>query len=183
MAICATCGTAFTKKPGSQQHCSVGCRYWPKVDKREPDECWPWQGAVSRHGYGKFSIGRKEYAASNMAYRLARGDVPAGMLVCHSCDNRACCNPSHLFLGTFADNNGDARRKDRTAFGERNSRAKLTSSEVVAIRERVHRGDAKADVAREYGVDKTLIGRICAGQAWVRAGGPITPIGAPHVWR
>lgn len=177
---CATCGKTFQKTSNNQVHCSVGCRFWPNVQKGLPGECWTWTRSVNRYGYGKFAVGRKEYNASRMAYILANGGIAEGKVVCHRCDNPLCCNPSHLFAGTTEENNKDAKAKNRTAYGVRNYKAKLTESDVLDIRERVAAGAMKADIARRYRVDKALVGRICAGLLWERVAGPITPQGTAH---
>ena len=95
-------------------------RFWSKVDKS--GDCWVWTAAVvgSRNpkfdhvgGYGVFGIGRKVYRAHRVSWEMAHGPIPDGMLVCHSCDNRGCVRPSHLFLGDQADNVRDMDSKGR----------------------------------------------------------------------
>lgn len=138
-------------------------RFWPKVDKRGPDECWEWQAYVLPNGYGLIGRGRAgegmEYA-HRQSYLLAHGDIPPGLFVCHRCDNRRCVNPSHLFLGTIADNNADAAAKGRSALGERNGMAKLTDAQVREIRSLKAAGIPQADLARNYGVGPMQISRI-----------------------
>jgi hypothetical protein len=76
-------------------------------------ECWEWRGARSADGYGQRRIGGKLLYLHRLAYEWAAGAIPAGMLVCHRCDNPPCCNPDHLFLGSRADNARDMCRKGR----------------------------------------------------------------------
>ena len=84
-------------------------RFWSKVDNS--GDCWEWRGAISKSGYGSFGAMGKTMRAHRMAWILARGEIPAGMCVCHSCDNKKCVRPEHLFLGTQRDNLDDAMKK------------------------------------------------------------------------
>ena len=101
---------------------------YEKIDLRGPDECWPWMGRLTlkQDGYGYIGIGGKEYVAHRVAFALANpGKIEFAApknksekgFVLHSCDNRICCNPSHLFLGSYDDNNKDASRKWRSGGG------------------------------------------------------------------
>jgi hypothetical protein len=93
-------------------------RFWAKVADMESDGCWEWRGARNQDGYGvvgwKENGGTRTTTASRIAVELTTGEpIPAGLLVCHECDNPPCCNPNHLFLGTYTDNVRDAMRKGR----------------------------------------------------------------------
>lgn len=81
--------------------------FWEKVEKNGPDECWPWLASVSLSGHGKMRWGSQRRSAQRVSYELNVGPIPPGLLVRHACSNTRCVNPSHLVLGTIADNNAD----------------------------------------------------------------------------
>jgi hypothetical protein len=94
--------------------------WWSKVDKRGPDDCWPWKAGRDKDGYGKFAIGlggkkQRHVRAHRFGYEALVGPIPPGHVVCHSCDNPPCQNPTHWFTGTPLDNNDDKVRKNRHA--------------------------------------------------------------------
>jgi len=91
-------------------------RFWAKVDVREHDECWDWKSTAVAAGYGRIKISQKLYSAHRVAFFLANPDVDiTGKkdVVMHYCDNRRCCNPAHLRLGTLRDNFMDMLQKGR----------------------------------------------------------------------
>lgn len=102
-----------------EKWCTPEIRFWRKV-KKGPG-CWEWQGCTNlingRNGYGLWRANNKLWPAHRYAYTLLVGPIPAGLFVCHSCDNRKCVNPEHLWLGTAADNAHDRDRKGRTIVG------------------------------------------------------------------
>lgn len=143
-------------------------RFWDFVVKpNDPDACWEWLGAKKEHGYGVLWRGRKKglVRATRLSYGIAYlggAEPDPSMLVCHSCDNPPCCNPSHLFLGTFKDNTRDAVDKRRHAHGE-TSYAKLTTEQVMEI---LASKGSQSKTAAKYGVSQSLIGMIRRGERW-----------------
>jgi hypothetical protein len=149
-------------------------RFWEKVDKRGPDDCWEWQAGFLSGGYGHFRTkvdGVPINGAHRFSYVLHNGPIPDGMSVCHRCDNPRCVNPTHLWLGTTADNNADRYAKGRHGLhtgtpGEAHPKARLTEQQVLEIRQRFANGERCADLARAYGMHKNTISQILCRRIW-----------------
>lgn len=99
------------------------------------NDCWVWKGAKTFNGYGRVSVaGRGTLRIHRYSFEVTNGDIPRGMLVLHSCDNRLCFNPKHLFLGTYKDNSEDMKTKGRSPKNRTgqslsiSSKAKLSAS-------------------------------------------------------
>lgn len=146
--------------------------FWSQVDRsRGAQACWPWLGYLHHTGYGIAYAGgivdsaskSQNVRAHRIAFLIANGDVLGLLHVCHSCDNRSCCNPAHLFLGTAKDNMADMVQKDRHARGERNQNAKLTDEVVRLIRSDAR--DSRA-LALELGVTPGLVRQVRQGRIW-----------------
>lgn len=142
--------------------------FWAKV--RREDECWVWCGYIGRGGYGR--LNRKEvvstgsYSAHRYSWLLSYGAIPNGVTVCHTCDNRRCVRPDHLFLGTILDNMADMRKKGRSSRGERNSRAKMTEETVRQLRSRVQDGISQRQIAVEFGLTQSTVSHIATKRLW-----------------
>lgn len=147
------------------QWLSVEERFWKWTDKRGPDECWLWTGALMSTGYGLLGRNGRPGTAHRYSVFLATGREPEGH-VCHRCDNRACVNPAHLFVGTPADNIADMVAKGRQAVGEDASRTKLKAEQVLEIKKRLQRGESARNIAPDYPVTLSNIYCIAAGKTW-----------------
>ncbi len=181
---CEWCGHMFAPDPhelrrGRGKCCSLKCaaskprrlslmdRFLKKVNKTET--CWLWIGGKSSYGYAKLWNGKKPELASRISWRLFKSDIPDGMCICHRCDNPACVNPDHLFLGTKSDNNVDRAQKgrNRDQRGEKNEIAKLTAEQVLEIRQRHAAGGVtQRRLASEYGVCFQAIHDIIRRRNW-----------------
>jgi hypothetical protein len=159
-------------------HLSLAERLTRRVDSSGgPDVCWPFSGTLV-NGYGTIwsgGAGGKMLKAHRVAWETSVGPLPSdtsvgarGTLVLHRCDNRVCCNPAHLFLGTQLDNMRDMEAKGRTAkrAGSANGNAKLLEADVLRIRERCGKGETRTAVAADYGMTSEAIGLIASGKTW-----------------
>ena len=178
---CAHCEIPFDVYPsgiGVRVHCSRKClgasransagRFWQRVDKLGPDECWEWQGKRdAKNGYGGLHWMGKTMRAHRVALSLVDGDWDNRLLVCHSCDNPRCCNPAHLWRGTNKDNMLDKKTKNRSghgaARGEKSGTAKLTAEQVTEIRNSPLSG---SQLSRRYGVARNYIFAIKSRISW-----------------
>jgi DNA-binding CsgD family transcriptional regulator len=145
-------------------------RFWVNVAKH--GECWEWTGYKNAKGYGVVGTGgHKTERCHRVAWRLAYGQIPQGLYVCHRCDNPACVRPEHLFLGTQFDNMADCASKGRMrrAKGEENGRAKLTMAQVDQARTWAEQGVAGNEIARRLSVDGRTVRRILQGEIWKAA--------------
>lgn len=152
-------------------------RFWSKVDKS--GDCWLWQAAKTEKGYGVFSLRGRTYKAHRVAYELLVGPIPAGLCLCHNCpggDEPACCDPSHMFLGTKRENNADMVAKGRHVpggtyggaypLGEAHHNAVLTETDVREMRSRSLGGDSFSIIARDFGVGLTTAYKAIKGITW-----------------
>ncbi len=142
-------------------------RFESKINKT--NNCWLFNGALKKNGYGQFRVNKKTVAAHRFSYELYKGKIPENMFVCHSCDVRNCVNPEHLFLGTRQDNMDDMVKKGRQTHMTRelNGRSKLTQEQVLEIRAKYKPYIYNIYMlAKEYGVGKSMIFCIISNQNW-----------------
>lgn len=171
-AICPECGGPKDRRAERCRSCADiqrraqgEKRFWSLIDKRGPDDCWPWLGFILPRGHGMYS----RHHVHRRVYEAIVGPIPAGIFVCHHCDNRACCNPKHLFLGTAKDNTQDMLNKGRCnpPRGTKNGHAKLSEEDVLAIRARYPQGGiSQRTLGKEYGVSRGTIRAVLNRRSW-----------------
>lgn len=130
--------------------------------------CWNWTGVLHQQGYGMIRSARTQHLTHRASYNVFKGEIPAGMFVCHHCDNRRCVNPDHLFLGTVQDNQADMKRKDRSVFGEKSSAAKLKEADVLQILKYKSEGMTQRAIAKMFNVSPSLVCMVLKGAVWQR---------------
>ena len=141
--------------------------FYSKFIKKE-NSCWEWNGDLLK-GYGFMWDGEKFCGAHRYSYNLFKGKIPNGFLVCHTCDNRKCVNPNHLWLGTNQDNMDDMAKKGRRKgklTGEKHPQHKLKEKEVLEIKKLYLKGTKIVKLAKLFKVSHSSISSIIYGQNW-----------------
>jgi len=140
-------------------------RFWEKVEKLGPRDCWLWTASRQEQGYGQIvtRYGRDKRTgekAHRVSWEIHFGQIPAGALVCHRCDQPACVNPRHLFLGTQLENVHDCISKNRFA-------TKISEGDVRLIIER-RKTMKLREIAAEFGISESNVSMILSGKRWGR---------------
>lgn len=141
---------------------------WKRIDKKGENDCWEW-GGHTVYGYGQMRINKQRYYTHRIVWELIYAPIPEGLYVLHKCDNKICCNPSHLWLGTIEENNKDRDQKGRrvVCFGEQNGNNKLTRKQVDEIRRVYNTGNyTYFKLGELYNTHYSNIGYIMNGKTW-----------------
>lgn len=143
-------------------------RFFKKISVNERTLCCLWTGRVDAWGYGRFFVDKANWTAHRFSWQMHFGDIPTGMVVRHGCDVPRCVNPTHLELGSHADNMADMKLRGRSSrkFGEANGRHVLKAEDVKEIRERRKAGVPAASLANKFRVCVSTIEHACRGRTW-----------------
>ena len=158
-------------KPSIQQFINASKSFWSNVIPKTQSECWNWNGFKNEDGYGHIGVIGYNIRTHRLSWMIHFGPIPNGVCVCHRCDNPACVNPSHLFLGTVQDNVTDRHLKGRSRGGsqpgESHNMAKLKDDDVRQIfNEARSRSSTQREIAKKYGVTQSAISNILTGKLW-----------------
>lgn len=156
-------------------------KFWTRVLRKSPDECWEWQGALTSSGYGNLTWDGVHVQAHRVAFALSIGGIALETgfrvegkakryrrFVLHKCDNRRCCNPAHLFLGSMSTNQKDAYSKGRKVQPRsEHVNAKLRPEQVREIRRAYVAGEAvQVELAAQYGVSQRAISLVVRNETY-----------------
>lgn len=178
--LCEACGKVFygyLSHIKKVNNCSIACGihmqkertkaragsvFWNKVDIKTSDVCWEWKASKNPKGYGQCKFFTKTIGAHRVAYMLSWGDIPDGMEIMHSCDNRSCCNPAHLSVGTHLENINDMHNKKRKY-------TKLSEKEVVEIKKLLsEKIITQRAIAKKYNIHFATINAIAKNKIWAK---------------
>jgi len=183
---CPKCKIDFKGKRG-QKYCSKSCKLLFHI--KQENGCWIWQGAQTNCGYGKIGHEKNHFSTHRFSYEIFNGKIPIGKIICHSCDNKLCCNPEHLWIGTQKENIQDAKRKGKLPkqFGRKHSEEtlkklkfrkrpdrrgekhhlrKLKNNDVFEIRKLLNTGITQKEIGIRYGIHQSVISYIKNGKYW-----------------
>jgi len=145
-------------------------RFWANVEKKSDDECWPWIGSTARGrgfiGIGELGVNFRNHIASRVSYVIHHGNIPAGLIVRHKCDNGICVNPNHLEIGTMRDNYHDASTRHGFMIGEKNFVSKYSDAQIMDVKIRHKNGERLCDISRATGVPVNSAWNAINGISW-----------------
>ena len=135
-------------------------RFWSKVKIGNIDDCWPWIAGLSGNGYPQINIKGKIVKPSRLSWNMVNGDIPKGKIICHTCDNKLCVNPKHLYAGSHSDNLNDRQNRNPVTVEEYGRhKPKLYKGEVWLIR-KLNIKDNSLGGGHKYKFPSTLISKM-----------------------
>jgi hypothetical protein len=158
---------------GTRSRKSIESRFWSRIDKKGPDDCWMWTGSIYKTtGYGSLQVDLKNrmgriWTAHRIAFLIHHGSIDNGLCCCHICDCRRCCNWRHLFLATQNVNLKDAASKGRMAHGTQHCHAKLNDEKVRYMRSTYAKGETtQQQLGDQFGVSREVARAVINRKTW-----------------
>lgn len=153
-------------------------RFSDKYIINQTSQCWEWTGVRRKRPNGELSYGRlvhcgKEYLAHRVAWIIFKGEIPLNLEVCHRCDNPACVNPEHLFVGTHKENMHDCMNKKRHHHGLTHRSRKLDAQKIKEIFKLKEQKISNLEIAKRMGVKAPSIRKVLTGMSWKSLTGEI----------
>jgi hypothetical protein len=169
--IIRTCGNLNCLNPDHLISPTKEEKFWSNINIGSDEDCWEWKTLSGTSEYGETYFRGKDVRSHRLAWELTYGEIPDNLYVCHHCDNPPCCNPKHLFLGTFQDNIDDREAKGRNKMpsnlGEMHGNNKLNRNQVREIRRKyADGGHSYYSLADEYKVSSSHIRGIIKRWTW-----------------
>lgn len=159
--VCPYCGATFHSHSGAVRYCSTKCYLYRQIKFGKNDECWICNTENTVNGYPRVSVKAKHFLAHRLMWEIHNGKIKGGLFVCHTCDNRRCVNPSHLFLGTQKDNMSDCSKKGRIKTSSK--RTRISEKDRQFIIKNYKRGDEEfgsAALSERFDVHISTVTRI-----------------------
>jgi len=156
------------KPPAVMDYAAVDpVKFWQRVNKKSPEECWEWQGTINGDGYGVLKFRKAPHTAHRISLFLSgRNTSPEKPMVLHSCHNRRCVNPNHLRPGCSQENEDDKVKASRQCRGSAIAHSKLSEAQVSEIRALLTRKLSKQSIANRFCVARQTISKISRGLTW-----------------
>ncbi len=163
---CKYCFSKFEKK-ANEKECSTKCRLLNRIIIK--NNCWIWCGAFNpKNGYGLLRDGEKTKLTHRLSYEIFKGKIEKGKYICHSCDNKLCINPDHLWIGSQSENIQDALNKKRwnPPRGESNGKSLLSEENVIEIRKLLEQNMKQNQIAEKFNIDQSTVSDIKRKKRW-----------------
>lgn len=145
-------------------------RFWSKVHRSNPEQCWPWKDSLDGGGYGRMKLADgRLHKAHRLAFAMAHPKTDlTGSVLLHTCDNTWCVNPAHLKPGSHKDNHVDSAQKGRKPLnrGSRNGNSKFSQELVTDLVRESFTGASRRELSEKYGVSLSHVGEILNGDTW-----------------
>lgn len=160
---CRVCNSVF-EGDRARKYCSIKCIIQDKSEENEKTGCWEWK-ASKNNRYGKLRWKGKWISAHRAAYQEYNGKIDNGMLICHSCDNKLCCNPEHLWQGTHKQNMNDMWRKGRASSREKNPFTKFTLEQIDEMKKLKKEGFSIQRICRIFNCTAPYVCHVMKGES------------------